>query len=337
MSQVQVLIGDEGNRQALVELLEERHDIVGGGTVRDADLHVVDDRTLPEHRDALLARKEEYHPVFCPVVLIRREDTRIHIQLPDPDEVDGPQIVNEILTAPVDRSVLFRRLTNLLVRRSQTDELREKNERLDRFASMASHELRNPLGILDAYLSLARDRGNPEDFEQCQQAVERMNRQIDDLLTLARKGATPVEPEPVVLSSAAESCWEMVGVSEADLEVETDERVRADEDRLFEVLSNLFRNAIEHGGRDVTITVGSLSDGFYVADDGRGIPAEESDQIFEDGFSTARHGTGFGFTIIGRIADAHDWDVTADEATAGGARFEFSGVERVADESSREE
>ncbi len=64
-------------------------------------------------------------------------------------------------------------------------------------------------------------------------------------------------------------------------------------------------------------------DGFYVADDGPGISPEDRDQVFESGYTTADHGTGFGLTIVEQIADAHDWTIDVTESADGGARFEF--------------
>ncbi|TKX52357.1 HAMP domain-containing sensor histidine kinase, partial [Halorubrum sp. SP9] len=57
--------------------------------------------------------------------------------------------------------------------------------------------------------------------------------------------------------------------------------ILADKSRLKQVFENLFRNSIEHGGSDVTVTVGELDDGFYIEDDGPGISSEEYDDIFE--------------------------------------------------------
>lgn len=82
------------------------------------------------------------------------------------------------------------------------------------------------------------------------------------------------------------------------------------------------------------ITVGSLAEGFYVEDDSPGISAEESEKVFEDGYSTSHHGTGFWLTIISRIAEPHGWDIDIVEGTEDGARFEFTGVEGVVEETS---
>ena len=128
-------------------------------------------------------------------------------------------------------------------------------------------------------------------------------------------------------------------MGEADLRVETDCDVRADEDKLFEVLENLFRNAIEHGGTDVTVTIGSIEggdsedfSGFYVEDDGTGIPPDKREKAFEDDYSTSQHGTGYGLTIIQRIIDSHNWEISVSDGSDDGARFEITGVEQVVSE-----
>lgn len=66
-----------------------------------------------------------------------------------------------------------------------------------------------------------------------------------------------------------------------------------------------FRNAVEHAGDDVTVTIGDLTDGFYIPDDGPGIPEDKRDHVFEVGYSTAEAGTGFGLNIVQEIVDAH--------------------------------
>jgi signal transduction histidine kinase len=93
------------------------------------------------------------------------------------------------------------------------------------------------------------------------------------------------------------------------------------------VFENLFRNAVEHAGDDVTITVGTLDGGFYVDDDGPGIPEDERDRVFEAGYSTGEAGTGFGLSIVRDVVEAHGWDIRVVEGADGGARFEITGVE----------
>ncbi|TYT61079.1 histidine kinase N-terminal 7TM domain-containing protein [Natrialba swarupiae] len=85
------------------------------------------------------------------------------------------------------------------------------------------------------------------------------------------------------------------------------------------------------GGR---IVVGSLPTGFYLEDDGPGIPPEKRERIFEKGYTTSQTGTGLGLSIVGRIVAAHGWSVRATEGSLGGARIEITDVDFV-DESER--
>ncbi|ESP89704.1 sensor histidine kinase [Candidatus Halobonum tyrrellensis] len=73
----------------------------------------------------------------------------------------------------------------------------------------------------------------------------------------------------------------------------------------------------------LTVTVGALADGFYVADDGAGIPADERETVFEPGHSSMSDGTGLGLAIVEQIVAAHGWNVTLTTADCGGARFEI--------------
>jgi signal transduction histidine kinase len=77
----------------------------------------------------------------------------------------------------------------------------------------------------------------------------------------------------------------------------------------------------------VTVTVGELADGFYIEDDGPGIPEGDWQTVFDPGYSTAEQGTGFGLSIVKQVVDAHDWAIEITEGTKGGARFEITGVE----------
>jgi signal transduction histidine kinase len=148
------------------------------------------------------------------------------------------------------------------------------------------------------------------------------------VLTLAREGDESVAPEPVHLATLAEECWETVETDCATLTCRTDRVVEADRSRLRQLLENLFANAVEHGGDAVTVTVGDLGEGgFYVADDGPGVPPDERESVFDVGYSTMTDGTGFGLNIVSQVADAHGWDVAVTESDDDGARFEFVGLD----------
>jgi signal transduction histidine kinase len=136
----------------------------------------------------------------------------------------------------------------------------------------------------------------------------------------------------VSLSSLAKECWATVDTAEAELVVVGDFAVQADRSRLQQAIENLFANAVTHGGPNVRVEVGTIDGpagdvGFYVADDGPGIPDEMRGQAFDAGASTDSDGTGFGLKIVERVAAAHGWSVEVVDAADGGARFEFRGVE----------
>ncbi|QLD90590.1 PAS domain-containing protein [Natronomonas salina] len=217
-------------------------------------------------------------------------------------------------------------------RKRREAELRRRNDQLDQFASVVSHDLRNPLGIAKGYVELVEETGELELLKEVEEAHRRMDSIIEDVLALAREGEVVTDPEPVDLRGVAERAWRNVDTDGAELHVD-DVSISADGDRLTRLLENLFRNATEHGtsddpaeaDRSVVVSVGRCDGGFYVADDGVGIPEEISDRIFESGFSGG-DGTGFGLSIVQQIAEAHGWRVSVTEGGDGGARFEFDGV-----------
>lgn len=219
---------------------------------------------------------------------------------------------------------------------AKTEQLEAKNNQLEQFAEIVSHDLRNPLGVLDGWLEAAEETGSEDAFDRCFNAIDRMNTLIDDILTLAQAGSVIDEPEVIDVATIATAAWESVYTSEAALTIEIDSTVSADETRLQQFFENIFRNSIEHGTTDsedesdsnetISITVGELQDGFFIEDDGCGIPPDERETIFESGYTTTDDGTGFGLAIVAEIADAHGWKLTATEGTTGGARFECSEV-----------
>ncbi|MDS0474204.1 PAS domain S-box protein [Natrinema sp. 1APR25-10V2] len=267
---------------------------------------------------------------------------------------DGERRINEnhIALLPTDEDGRFQGtvgvLRDITERKARERELKEQNERLDRFAGIVSHDLRNPLNVAQGRLQLARERRDSEDLEAVAWAHERMAVLIENLLAVAREGDSDLNTEPVGLAAIAESCWDHVQTADASLRLETDAVVRADRARLKQLLENLIRNAVEHssqnpsprtqhdavnyGDAGVTVTIGDLDDerpGFYVADDGPGIPEDERDHVFESGYSSASDGTGLGLAIVEEVAEDHGWAVSVTDGTDGGARFEFTGVERA--------
>ncbi|WP_418281316.1 PAS domain S-box protein [Halorubrum sp. DTA98] len=216
-------------------------------------------------------------------------------------------------------------------RRERERKLHRQNERLTEFASVVSHDLRNPLSVAIGNVEIERENRESDRLDAAARALERMDTLIDDLLELAREGNTVSDPGTVDLREVVDRCWHNVDTRNAELVVEIDRSLRADRSRLQQLLENLFRNAVEHGGSEPTITVGELADarGFYVADDGPGIDDDVRERVFESGYSGAIDGTGFGLTIVEQVASAHDWTVRVTDGCGGGARFEIAEIEFV--------
>jgi signal transduction histidine kinase len=201
------------------------------------------------------------------------------------------------------------------------DDVQDQNEQLEAFTSIISHDLRNPLTVAKGRAGLLDDDAvAPEHTEPLMDALDRMERIIEDGLTLAR-GTAVDETERVALGHRTGRAWRHIDSREAALVVPVDGVVRADPNLLEQLFENLFRNAVEHGGEDVTVTVAAREAGFVVADDGPGLPADRVDGVFDPGVSDGSGGTGLGLTIVRRIAEAHDWTVRA--GNDDGAWFEF--------------
>jgi signal transduction histidine kinase len=185
--------------------------------------------------------------------------------------------------------------------RSREAELRRQNARFEEFASVLSHDLRNPLNVITGTLELVRETGDLKQLEPIERAADRIERLTTVLLTLARQGRTVGDPESVRLGPIAEDAWAGTIPDRESARLHLDEdlsdestaggTVEGDPIGLQQLFESLFANAVEYGSPDV-VEVGPLPDaaGFYVADDGPGIAPARRERVFDHDYTTSERG-----------------------------------------------
>ena len=209
------------------------------------------------------------------------------------------------------------------------------DERIERFTSIVSHELRSPIQTAKSGIDLAKTQCNSEYLDNVEETIDRMDELIDNLLDDIKYGETAVEMGAVDLAAVVEEAWP--DESTATLSVESDlPTIEAEHTRLRQLFNNLFRNSMQHGGDGISVRIGQIDPpddaggddtiGLYIADDGQGIDADHRGEIFEYGYSGSADGTGFGLAIVTEIVDAFGWEIDVTESHTGGARFELYNI-----------
>lgn len=220
---------------------------------------------------------------------------------------------------------------NLSKQKEAERELERQNERLERFASMVAHELRNPLEIAQIYLGFLDD-ADEATIDQIADAHDRMEEIIEVLLMLARGRDDIDDREAVGLTGMAKEAWANATTDKAQVKVRTEQILWVNPTHLQHLLENLFENAIEHSDDGVTVRVGDFDDGFYVEDTGPGIPEDMRETVTTAGYTTGAEGMGLGLTFVAQLADAYGWEYAISESDEGGTRFEFTDVATVTDD-----
>jgi PAS domain S-box-containing protein len=256
-----------------------------------------------------------------------RDSITYTVELPVPEE----GTVYRTILAPVVTDSEVTRIVgtaqDITDQKHHEEQLQRQNQRLEEFTSVVSYDLRNPLRVASGQLDLVREECESDHIDNVAQALDRIDALIEDLLALAREGDQLGDVESVALVDLVEDCWQNIVAPDAEVVTTINRAVRADRGRLRQLLKNLLQNAVEHSGEDVTVTIGGSEAGFYVEDDGSGIPEERRDEIFDAGYSTTAEGTGFGLRIVEQVIEAHGWNIAVTEGEHGGARFEITGVE----------
>ena len=217
------------------------------------------------------------------------------------------------------------------------------------FVANVSHELRTPLSMIKGYVETlihgAKDDPNVATrfLQTIEKHADRLTYLIEDLLTISR-----LESGQVVMNLQNVELRPVAGDVISDLQARADDKrvvlenqtaegivVRADADRLQQVLFNLVDNAIKYGRPEGRVWINArLVDGRFaevsVRDNGAGIPPDSLDRVFERFYrvdkarSREQGGTGLGLSIVKHIIQFHGGEVWAESPPGQGTTFFFT-------------
>lgn len=228
-------------------------------------------------------------------------------------------------TATGDGIGLFGITRDVTEQKEREQRLERQNRQLDEFASFVSNDLRSPLGVATGYLELARETGDESALEKVEDALDRIETLSDEMISMSRTDQRALSTTWIELRDLVEQTWAGAETDGCSLqcEVTAGTTVKANGGRLCRLLENLFRNAVDHAGRDATVTVDVTETGFYVETDGSEdeIDTENRDTAFES--ATTDAGTGLDLATTTDVAEAHDWELAVTDGTTGGVRFEI--------------
>ena len=233
----------------------------------------------------------------------------------------------------LDGDRLVRALRYAIVRARQQRSLERRTDQMEFFNSILRHDMLNGMNVIRARGELLATNLDGDNAEYAETIVKWSDDIIDltekvraVLDTLSEEGLTEMKHRDLadVLDAGADRARSMsqsctVNNHVSDIEVTAD-------DLLEDVFGNLFLNAVEHGGDDVTIDVtAAAADGLVqvrIADDGPGIPAEKRRTVFERGEKgSGSSGTGFGLYFVDSMVESYGGRIWIEESDAGGAAF----------------
>lgn len=222
------------------------------------------------------------------------------------------------------------------------DRLERAFARQREFVSDASHELRTPLTVMRGQVELLDHEQDPERrhsaVDTVLREVDRMNRLVDEMLTLASSESTPlVRPEAIDLADFVDDLRRdlpLFGDRAYAIDGATTGTLQADPERLHQILRNLIRNAVAathpRDSIQVTLTGHGATLEFAVSDTGPGIPADELERVFDrfhrtDAARNRGHGgTGLGLAIAQALVQAHGGEIGAESTPGRGTTIRFT-------------
>jgi len=249
---------------------------------------------------------------------------------------DGTQFWNRVGIVPLrDESGEIDYFVGFQEDVSELSEIRihheERRDQFRGFGDVLAHDMQTPIDVVQGRVELAERTGDLAYLEDAKTALNRLETLTDDLANVMRTGELVNDIERVGVGEVVQAAWATLDPVAASLTVDDPPTIYADRATLERMVENLFSNSLEHGGEAVSVRVGALDDreGFYVADDGPGIPEEQREEVFTPGYTTKSDGTGFGMTSVRQIVVTPGWRITVEDSADGGVRVEIAGVETV--------
>lgn len=252
-----------------------------------------------------------------------------------------------------ERELKMRRLAEQ-DREAVIEELKRKNQELDRFAVRVSHDLKTPLITIAGFLGyLERDikDGDYEkadrDFVQINEAAKKMGMFVDELLDLSRVGRIANPPADIafeeIVQEALKAAEGSIQARQVQVKIEAPlPSVHVDRARIVQVMQNLVTNAVKFMGDQPQpeIRIGFKETGgervFSVGDNGIGIPPERHKDIFElfVKLDPKAEGTGIGLGLVKRIVEAHNGRIWVESEPGKGTTFFFTLEDKNKEETS---
>ena len=260
---------------------------------------------------------------------------------------DGSEVPMEIELNPVetdDGLCVLAFVVDLSARKRAEEELRRSNEELEQFASVASHELREPLRTVASYVELLErrygdklDSAATEFIAIAADGAKRMQRMVDDLLLYSRVGSRGGEMVPTDSGVAFDTAIKNLGAAIAETEARVEHSalpvVRADASQLQRLFTNLIANAVKFRGTErPLVRIAAARDGafwrFTVTDNGIGIDPKDSERIFvifqRLHLREEYPGTGIGLAICRKIVERHGGRIWVESTAGSGSTFVFT-------------
>jgi len=210
--------------------------------------------------------------------------------------------------------------------RRRERQLERQAAQFESFAEVLAHDLRNPLTVASGRVQEALETGSIEHLEAGADALSNLDSAIDNLADSMQEGSIAESRTRVQLASVFADALSGVGFDSSRLTVDPDLFVEGDACAITRLAENLLSNAVEHAGPSVSVRVGALPNGFFVEDDGPGIPEADRETVFDPGRTSKSDEGGYGLVSVRQISLAHGWRVRVTDGTDGGARFEFTDV-----------